>query len=235
MKKNKIIVSIVGLVLVGFGVYNFTIPTKSANQLPLAAKLSVNTSVLKQQPNTERLLNINSTLDVLKVYETIDALYNDSNFTIEGNVIDAKTVVLESNIYTFATIQVVNDFVGNIGIGKNIKVIFRGGILEGSLATEYSSNLYKEKFGKDSPDPLPNKIVQKYNGLENIENGDNLIMFLQDKSAQSAGVDKYVITGAYQGRFKTKGKIIELHNELNNAQDYLNKDSFIKYLKSLKK
>ena len=47
--------------------------------------------------------------------------------------------------------------------------------------------------------------------------------------------EKYVLTGSYQGRFKIKDNTIELHDELDKAQNSLNKDSFIKYLNNLKK
>ena len=234
MKKNIIIVLAISIILVGFGIYNYKTPTKNINKTTLAAKQNVNTNNIKQQPSTEKALTINSNIDLRIIYKTVDELYNDSNFVIEGKVINTKVFYQDFRIYTTATIQVINDFVGNVGINQEIKVIFRGGTLEGTLAKEMASKIYNKKFGNTSRAPLPNKTIQKINGLENIENGDNLILFLNDNSMNTPD-EKYVLTGSYQGRFKIKDNTIELHDELDKAQNSLNKDSFIKYLNNLKK
>ncbi|MFZ3102305.1 MAG: hypothetical protein WA131_00120 [Desulfitobacteriaceae bacterium] len=246
MKKTVIILSLLSIILAGilagYGIFTFKTPNKVANLMN--AKAVDNKNVSNSNTYGERILTINSETDVLKIFKSIDDLFANSDFLIQGKVINAQTVYKDSNIYMDATVQVLDDFVGNIGVNQNINVIFRGGTLEGSVATEFASNIYKEKFGKESIDPLPNKIVQNINGLENIENGDTVILFLQDKSAQSAGKDKYVLTGAYQGRFKVKDKNVELHEELNNAKNSqlfsidkrnFDKDALIKHLRDLKK
>jgi hypothetical protein len=242
MKKSILVLSIVSVSFIGYGIFSLTSSTKSVEQKVVSVNQKPTLSGTNKNNNDTNTLTINSECSVLKGYMDINSLFKDSNFVIQGKVVSTQQFYQDSNIYTDTVIQVLDDYTNNVGAGKNINVTFRGGTIEGVAAKEFATNMYKEKFGKEPNNNLPDRVTQNINSLENVTEGDTLILFLQDKS-QYSPKDKYVLTGAYQGRFKIKNQSVELHDDLTNSAKTIklstdgkgfDKNDFIKQIKESK-
>jgi hypothetical protein len=179
MKKSILVLSIVSVSFIGYGIFSLTSSTKSVEQKVVSVNQKPTLSGTNKNNNDTNTLTINSECSVLKGYMDINSLFKDSNFVIQGKVVSTQQFYQDSNIYTDTVIQVLDDYTNNVGAGKNINVTFRGGTIEGVAAKEFATNMYKEKFGKEPNNNLPDRVTQNINSLENVTEGDTLILFLQ--------------------------------------------------------
>lgn len=247
-KRLAILLCTLRIMMTGVGCSNSSTSVKKNEPSP---EISKKASVSSQKPSTEQpltqnVLNINTSQDLLDIYYDVDSLYAASDFVIKGEIVAAEVKVENLQIYTYTKVKVLDDLSNNVGVDTIIDVIFRGGAIEGAHAKKFNLDLATEKYGADIPKDIivPDKVVQKISNLDNMEKGDTVLLFLQDKSDVSNGKDKYVLTGAYQGRFKIKDNKAELHPELSNAanNDILSEDkksikadALIKKIKEIKK
>lgn len=234
---NKIIVvgllsiSIIGLGYLGVKSNNDALQEQKNNSV-ITSKENVNIksneiSKLSEKTNSDNTLNIGTVQDVVQIYDTYTELADASSSVIECKVIKAETNSDKFFIYTNVSIEVKRDFLGKLSKGEKIDLIIRGGELSGDKAKEYVGNKFKDKFGDVDEGKLPSKVVEKINGLDNIENGDDLILFLQNTD------NKYTITGAYQGRYKIKNGNIQKFNDKKSAVENISSDSLINELNNI--
>lgn len=174
---------------------------------------------------TSENLDIETTLDVVKEYKSIDDLAKDSNIIIEGEIQDAKITYDTFGIYTNTEIKITNSIYGTLVPNDVISISFMGGTIEGEDAKKYNMAIIKEKFGTIDNNVSSEKIEQKVNGLDNFKTGDKLILFLTYEN------NRYLVTGAYQGRFKLTNDDVQLNKEFKDAYKELKKDKFVQEIK----
>lgn len=153
----------------------------------------------------KNILESSVCIDTLYTYKDMNSLVNASRYIVEAKVMDVKTSINNGtdSIYTTARIQVIREFTGKLDKGEYMEVTYNGGALEGNAAEDYLRTVEIKKYGEVQDTNLPQKLIQKVNGLSNIDKGDEAIFFISGSKGQ------YYLTGDYQGRYKIINEKIE--------------------------
>ncbi|PTM56822.1 hypothetical protein [Desmospora activa] len=131
-------------------------------------------------------------ISVDHAYASVDEMKKDAELIVEGTTLSQETIRYEGVLFTASTIKVEK-------------------VLNGELQQEEITVL--ETGGFDGK----NHLTMEHNRV--MDTSDRYILFLEKYEGSVVENDAYVITGAYQGRFKVNGDQLEPAEHVSKGLD----------------
>lgn len=196
--------------------------------------ISAKTTVTLQEENEDIVFTVETKADLLRYYDEVSELVEDSNYIIEGNIKAKNSYVTdEGMVLTDYTLTVSDCMMGSKINDNEIVVTEVGGIVSYSEYAE-KNNLDKE-FDSAKPVSENSKVKYTFNGAPLLEVGKDYIMFV--RKVENDGEIGYGLVGNYQGVFcETDDNKVERHitSENNGKMKILNKSEMKKDIKKFK-
>lgn len=158
--------------------------------------------VAQSNDKSDEVIDISQNLDMIKKYDSINALKNDAEVIFKGTVLESKSYRSGEGILTEYKFKIEKDY-KNTDAGKEITIVSAGGevsydeYMEGKDSKEnlkdFEPNIPQEKLKKS-------KIRININGSKMMEKGKSYVIFA---NTQPVGNNKnmYCVLNVYEGEF----------------------------------